>query len=172
MFREPNAFRRVTLRSNAHQHFRHTANRFESKLREIEKRAERRTSDGDVNASGCLFPGDARELVLDDRLAHENSLEHQRWLDDGFDLARGAFDGCIVKGREISRVADRSCPEHAVFLDRLARFVDAYEMLGLPTHRASPFFVYIAHSSSVVIITGACEATKSSCPSREQMTPG
>src|SRR5436309_4899067 len=62
--------------------------------------------------------------------------------------------------------------KHAILFKRLAGFGNGEEDPVLIANDSPPLPVHLGHSSPSVIITGACEATYNSCPSREQITPG
>src|SRR5207237_424162 len=67
-------------------------------------------------------------------------------------------------------VGNRLREKTPILLPRFTRLLDAHDRAVLPPHRPPPLAV--DHVSSRVTRSGAKEPTTSSCPSREQTTPG
>ncbi len=83
----------------------------------------------------------------------------------------GRFDNprCIDVGQR-DALGNGLRVKDAVLLTRLPRLLDAHERPVLPPHHPPPLAV--DHANPRVTMTGAYEPTTSSCPSREQTTPG
>ena len=106
-----------------------------------------------------LAPANAVALVFSDTMADDETLrlQSEQPLREVADIVQLRFDF----------TANRANLEDAALLDRLARFADDHHAAVLPPRDAATLAV--DHS---VIITGAADPTASSCPSREQTTPG
>src|SRR5262249_36906479 len=139
---------------------------------EIDERSNRRTGDRHVHASQRLAPAHAVAFMRHICLADENALENQRRPDDRFNGPRRGGDAVRIRPGKVERLVDRMRPKRPAGVIRLARFVDAHQRSVLVPHRTTPLAITVAHAISLVTITGACEPTYNSCPSREQITPG
>src|SRR5439155_15448064 len=143
----------------------------ERKAGQVDNGPNRRPGDGHMHAPRVLAPLRAVAVVLRRPFAHDQPLEDQRRLDQRFDGARR----CIGRGRidfgQMLRF-EWLHGECRPVVDGLPCFAYAHQVLSLATDDAAPLSIDLLHANSAVTRSGAWEATKSSCPSREQMTPG
>ena len=142
------------------------------KISEVEQNAERRPGDGEMHATRALAPSDLAELMRNDSLADQHSLDRQRRLDARFDLPRRCSHRGCIGSRQIDRFVHGPGPKDPLLIQGLTGFVGPDHVPPLAANGSPSLAIDFRHGNSAVTITGACEPTNSSCPSREQMTPG
>ena len=116
-----------------------------------------------MNAQGFFAPCTTIAFMLGDAVADDEALDVRM-----LDLAGNGEDTLFRHGRG-SLAALGMTLEQLPFFHRHAALAHANERAVFPAHDGST--LAIDHEKRVTI-TGANEPTTSSCPSREQTTPG
>src|SRR6266542_6444098 len=138
----------------------------------VDEHTPRPACQRDVDVAGLLVPAHAVALVQGDAFGNEDTLDLHVILSAAKDpLGHGdhARRGSLAAARD-DTVGNRLREENPILLPRLPRLLHAHDRAVLPPHRPPPLAV--DHVSSRVTRSGAKESTTSSCPSREQTTPG